>query len=467
MHREVILGGTMNPVLRQSRLFKKIGQDSANGSHERNGNHPATNDNGGANGSAPTIGPTSASPPTNGHRQRVAKLERWLLQRALETLGNPPIRIVLWGGEPIACGAQPVTSTLRIHDRATLWRLIFDPQFQFGEAFADRRVEIEGDLVETLVMFNRALLPCNRLSKKAPGLFPTRRKPHRTTLAEAQKNVHHHYDLGNDFYRLWLDEQLLYTCAYFAEPTMSLEEAQVAKMDHVCRKLWLRPGETVIEAGCGWGALALHMAARYGVRVRAFNTSHEQIAYARRRARDEGLADRVEFVEDDWRAIVGQCDAFVSVGMLEHVGPKFYQWLGDVIHRCLKPEGRGLIHSIGRNRPRPLDPWIERRIFPGAYPPALSEVMSVFEPHNFSVLDVENLRLHYAATLRHWLGRFMAARETVIDMFDERFARMWELYLAGSTAAFEAGGLQLFQIVFAPGSNNHVPATREYQYIDR
>ena len=457
----------MNPVSRQSRLFDKIGPDSANGSLERNGNHPATNDNGDASGAMPTLDPLSASPQINGQPQPVARLERWLLQRALETLGDPAIRIVLWSGEAIGCATQPVNSTLRIHDRATLWRLIFDPQFQFGEAFVDRRVEIEGDLVETLAAFNRAIVPGTRRTKKSPALFPARRKPHRTSLAEARKNVHHHYDLGNEFYRLWLDEQLLYTCAYFAEPTMSLEEAQVAKMDHVCRKLWLRPGETVIEAGCGWGALALHMAARYGVRVQAFNTSREQIAYARCRARNEGLADRVEFVEDDWRAIAGRCDAFVSVGMLEHVGPQLYETLGDVIHRCLKPEGRGLIHSIGRNRPRPLDPWIERRIFPGAYPPALSEVMSIFEPHNFSVLDVENLRLHYAATLRHWLGRFAAARETVVGMFDERFARMWELYLAGSTAAFEAGGLQLFQIVFAPGLSNQVPATREHQYVNR
>jgi cyclopropane-fatty-acyl-phospholipid synthase len=284
------------------------------------------------------------------------------------------------------------------------------------------------------------------------------------SVAGSRSNVYHHYDIGNDFYRLWLDEQLLYTCAYYARPELTLEQAQVAKMDHVCRKLGLRPGETVVEAGCGWGALALHMAREYGVSVRAYNVSREQIAYARERARVEGLDGRVEFLEEDWRRISGRCDAFVSVGMLEHVGVDNYRELGDVIHRVLPPHGRGLIHTIGRNYPGQLYAWIRHRIFPGAQPPALSQMMDVFEHRDFSVLDVENIRLHYAVTLKHWLERFESHADEVCDLFDERFVRMWRLYLASSMVAFESGSLQLYQVLFAPGCNTRLPWTRDGIY---
>jgi cyclopropane-fatty-acyl-phospholipid synthase len=280
------------------------------------------------------------------------------------------------------------------------------------------------------------------------------------SLSGSRSNIHHHYDLSNDFYRLWLDEQMVYTCAYFPTPSTTLEQAQVAKMDHVCRKVRLRPGQLVIEAGCGWGALARHMARHYGVTVRAFNISHEQVVYARERARAEGLHHQVEFVEDDYRAITGTCDAFVSVGMLEHIGPEHYGELSGVIHRCLGPTSLGLIHSIGRNRPRPTNAWLEQRIFPGAYLPSLGEIMAVFEPSAFSVLDVENLRLHYAETLRHWLRRFDQVADRVAEQFSPQFVRTWRLYLASSMAAFTSGFMQLFQVVFAPCRNNDIPWTR-------
>jgi cyclopropane-fatty-acyl-phospholipid synthase len=221
----------------------------------------------------------------------------------------------------------------------------------------------------------------------------------------------------------------------------------------------------VVEAGCGWGSLALHIAGRYGATVRAFNISREQIDYARHRARAQGLEQKVEFIEDDYRNINGRYDAFVSVGMLEHVGRENYAELGRVARRSMTSEGRGLIHSIGRNRPQPLHPWIERRIFPGAYAPSLGEMMQIFEPWNLSVLDVENIRLHYALTLRHWLERFEGALGRVRAMsFDETFVRMWRLYLAGSVAAFETGTMQLFQVLFTTQENNRIPLTREFIY---
>ena len=292
-------------------------------------------------------------------------------------------------------------------------------------------------------------------------------RPRRNTLDGSRENIHHHYDLGNDFYKLWLDKEMVYTCAYFGSATMTLEEAQVAKMDHVCRKLELKPGQTVVEAGCGWGALARHMAKHYGVRVKAYNISHQQVLHARARTKAEGLQDRVEFIEDDYRNISGQYDAFVSVGMLEHVGVENYPALGAVVKRCLKESGRALIHSIGRNYPGKMSAWIERRIFPGAHPPTLSEMMQIIEPHNFSLLDVENLRMHYGKTLANWLERFEANIDKIELMTDRSFVRAWRLYLAGSMASFTAGDLQLFQMVFTPGHSNNVPWTRWHQYHDR
>jgi cyclopropane-fatty-acyl-phospholipid synthase len=286
----------------------------------------------------------------------------------------------------------------------------------------------------------------------------------RNSLAGSRRNIHHHYDIGNDFYRLWLDEEMVYTCAYFARPEMTLEQAQRAKMDHVAHKVQLKPGQQVIEAGCGWGSLAIHLAKHHGVSVRAYNISAEQVDYARKRAEAEGLTDRVSFIQDDYRNISGQCDAFVSVGMLEHVGQENYEALGAAIHRVLKPNGRGLIHTIGRNRSRSLSKWIHQRIFPGADPPTMAEMMRIFEPYDMSLLDAENLRLHYAQTLRHWLERFEANADQVEKMFGPRFVRTWRMYLSGSVAGFTVGGLQLFQVAFARGSDNTVPRTREHMY---
>ena len=254
---------------------------------------------------------------------------------------------------------------------------------------------------------------------------------------------------------------MLYTCAYFPTPDATLEEAQAAKLDRICRKLRLAPGERVIEAGCGWGSLALFMARHYGVTVRAFNISSEQIAFARARAAREGLGGQVEFIEDDYRHVDGACDVFVSVGMLEHVGLPDFATLGQVMDRVLTDRGRGLLHFIGRNQPSPLNPWIRKRIFPGAYPPTLREVCErVFEPRDFSVLDVENLRLHYARTLACWRERFDDSAGQVATMFDDTFVRAWRLYLAGSEAAFTTGWMQLFQVVFARGGSNAIPWTR-------
>jgi cyclopropane-fatty-acyl-phospholipid synthase len=387
---------------------------------------------------------------------------RWLLT----SFGDPPIEFELaWSGERVVPGAMRATEVVRIADRSTLRGLLRDANIRFGDAYGTGQIEVEGDMVRLMSMIFRNSSGPNTHDSIANRVAGWLYRPRRNTLAGSRDNIHRHYDLGNDFYSLWLGQSMAYTCAYYPSADATLDEAQCAKMDHVCRKLRVSAADSVVEAGCGWGSLALHMAGRHGAKVRAFNISKEQLEFARRQARERGLERRVEFIEDDYRNIAGTYDVFVSVGMLEHVGREHYPALGNVIARSLTSEGRGLIHSIGRNRPEPLHPWIERRIFPGAYPPSLGEMMHIFEPSGLSVLDVENLRLHYALTLRHWLDRYEGALDKVRSMFsDESFVRMWRLYLAGSIAAFETGVLQLFQVLITKQDNNAIPLTREYMY---
>ena len=381
------------------------------------------------------------------------KLDRWALNRIQRTVESAPLRFVLWDGFEQASKAGPPVATIAFKNRRALFSWVWDPEINFGETYMFGAIEIHGDLVSTLEAVYRA----RPISKRRPWWLDQQSN----TVRSAKENVHHHYDLGNQFYRLWLDQGMVYTCAYFPQPTCTLEDAQVAKMERICRKLRLQPDERVIEAGCGWGTLALFMAKRYGVRVRAFNISTEQIAYARSMAKEEGLSGRVEFVEDDYRNMQGECDAFVSVGMLEHVGLSDYAAFGGVIDRALSTNGRGLLHFIGRNQPAPLNCWIRKRIFPGAYAPTLHEVFErVLEPHSLSVLDVENLRLHYAKTIEHWRRRFTEASDQVGKMFDDTFVRAWQLYLAGSQAAFTTGTMQLFQVVFARGASNAIRWSR-------
>ncbi|MBL8265167.1 SAM-dependent methyltransferase [Steroidobacter sp.] len=391
-------------------------------------------------------------------------LEGRMLQALFHAFGDPPVEFALWNGERVRTDTEPV-ATMHIPDRATLVRLCRDPDMQFGELYSDGKIQVEGDLGRLIeVLYQGAAHPGrNSISALRKLSHWLHRRPNNSLLG-SRENIHHHYDLGNQFYSLWLGDTMAYTCAYFPTPETPLDQAQLAKMEHVCRKVQLRPGQHVVEAGCGWGSLALYMARHHGVKVTAFNISREQIAFARERAKAEGLDHSVEFVEDDYRNIRGSFDAFVSVGMLEHVGVENYPGLGEIIRSCLQPEGLGLIHTIGRNYWKPMHRWIDRRIFPGANPPSLKQMMDIFEQAGFSVLDVENIRLHYAKTLDWWWQLYEQSRDKVAKMFDENFVRMWRLYLAGSRAAFTTGEMQLFQVVFSGSTNNRIPMTREHLY---
>jgi cyclopropane-fatty-acyl-phospholipid synthase len=387
-------------------------------------------------------------------------LLRWILRSA----GNPDVSVRLWSGDELQFSGGDPVACMEIRDRRALFEILRSPSVGFGDCYSEGRIEIDGDMRAFAVEVTRAIRQSGRHSYYRPKLRSMVHAARFNSMARSRHNVHHHYDLGNDFYKLWLDQRMVYTCAYFERPESTLDEAQVAKLDHVCRKLRLQPGQKVIEAGCGWGALAMHMAEHYGVDVLAYNNSREQVRYARERAAAAGLEGKVTFVENDYRNINERCDVFVSVGMLEHVGLANYRTLGALIHRCLAPDGIALIHSIGRSHPAPPDRWILKRIFPGGHVPSLGEMAAIFEPYKFSVLDIENLRLHYARTCALWLENFDRVANQVADLYDETFVRTWRLYLAGSSAAFETGTMQLYQVLFAPQHNNSVPMTRGYQY---
>ena len=395
-------------------------------------------------------------------RRDPTALDRWLVSQITRRLGEKsPVRLTLWNEPDLT--PRDGTIVVRLKSRQALLQLLFNPDLHFGDLFSTGRIEVRGDLVRLL---EEAYRYTSENTHLATWLARGRRLA--PDLSESKRNIHHHYDIGNEFYKLWLDrEALQYTCAYYADPAMTIEQAQQAKMHHVCRKLRLKPGELVVEAGSGWGGFAIFMAKNYGAQVRSFNISREQVAYARSWAEREGLTKQVEFIEDDYRNLTGTYDVFVSIGMLEHVGAGNYRELGGLMSRALTPTGRGLVHTIGRDVPAALNAWINKRIFPGAYPPTLREMMDLFEPNGLSVLDVENIRLHYAKTLEAWLARYEENVDAVGSMFDEAFVRAWRLYLAGSIAAFTTGKLQLFQVLFARSGVNEVPWTRADVYAER
>jgi cyclopropane-fatty-acyl-phospholipid synthase len=387
-------------------------------------------------------------------------VDRGLLRALTKDLDESRVRVILWDEPKPQAGGDVVT--VQIMDRRALWQLVRYPNLHFGDLYSTGRIVVHGDL---LTLLDEAYRYLYEKQKAAKWLSRFQRLATAPSLSDSRRNIHHHYDIGNEFYTLWLDrEALQYTCAYYPVESMTIEAAQQAKMHHVCRKLRLEAGDTVAEAGSGWGGFALFMAKNYGAKVRSFNISKEQIAYAREWAKHEDLTHLVEFVEDDFRNISGQYDVFVSIGMLEHAGAGNYRQLGELIHRSITPNGRGLIHSIGRDRPGRLNPWIDKRIFPGAYPPTLREMMDIFEPNGLSVLDVENIRLHYAKTLEAWLERYEENVDKVRAMFDETFVRGWRLYLAGSIMAFLRGNLQLFQVLFARSGMNQLPSSRAHMY---
>ena len=358
--------------------------------------------------------------------------------------------------------------TIRFHAPNAVRKCVLNAELALGEAYMDETMTVDDDDIYGLLdlvtqnldeaddpLYRRILYRFHVLTRKLTQF---------NSVGRARRNVAHHYDLSNDFYTLFLDQDKQYSCAYFPRPGMTLDEAQAAKKRHIAKKLLLEPGMKVLDIGCGWGGMGITLAEDHGASVEGITLSTEQQALAMSRVRDRDLEDRVTFRICDYREIEGQFDRIVSVGMFEHVGvPHYRQFFRDV-RRLLSRDGVALLHTIGRlDVPGTTNPWIQKYIFPGGYVPALSEVMEAIEEEGLFVTDIEIWQLHYAETLRCWRQRFEDNLKAVREMFDDRFCRMWRFYLAACEVTFRNRTQVVFQIQIAR-DKNLPPASREYMY---
>jgi len=352
---------------------------------------------------------------------------------------------------------------VRFNNASAQRAVLFDPELKLGEAYMDGTLIVErGSIADVLAL----LLSQERLGPRnwaVPRVlrYLFRRLQQFNLRSRSRINVAHHYDLDGRLYSLFLDGDQQYSCAYFERPNQSLDDAQLAKKRHLAAKLRIAPGAKVLDIGCGWGGLALYLAEIAGAHVTGITLSREQHQRAQNRAQERGRRD-VEFKLLDYRDLDGRFDRIVSVGMFEHVGVGFYDVFFNQCAKCLAEDGIALLHTIGRNRPPGItNPWIAKYIFPGGYIPALSEVLRAIERAGLIVTDVEILQLHYAETLKAWRERFLAHRDEVVRLYDQRFVRMWEFYLACSEMAFRLGEMVVFQIQMAK-HKGVTPPTRDY-----
>jgi cyclopropane-fatty-acyl-phospholipid synthase len=370
------------------------------------------------------------------------------------------------GKTHVFAGAPGPQVTMRLTDPTLYRKLFFNPELAAGEAYMDGRMRFEDSTLRdflTLFSLNRLSLgnqPLQKVLRRVSrGL---KRFQQANPVGKAQQNVAHHYDLGNDFYKLFLDEGMQYSCAYFLDDTETLEEAQQNKLRLIAAKLNLKPGLKVLDIGSGWGELALYLASLEEVDVTGVTLSKEQHELSNERARKAGLANRVRFELRDYREVREQFDRVVSVGMFEHVGVHHYPEFFAKVNDLLSENGVMLLHSIGHmSPPGTASPWLRKYIFPGAYSPALSEVFTAVEQASLWVTDLEFLRVHYAKTLAHWCRRFEANRARIAQMYDERFCRMWEFYLISAEMMFRTGSQLVFHMQLAK-KRDAAPIVRDY-----
>jgi len=363
-------------------------------------------------------------------------------------------------------GSPGASVTIRLHDPALHWKLLVRPRLYLGEAFMDGTLTVEEgslyDLIDLLAV-NLEAMPEGLLARLLNGSVTLLRRVHQyNPLPRARQNAAHHYDLSDQLYDLFLDKDRQYSCAYFYDGGNDLDVAQLNKKQHIAAKLLVRPGQRVLDIGSGWGGLALYLAREHGADVTGLTLSVEQHKAAMRRVAAAGLSERVRFYLRDYREELGRYDRIVSVGMFEHVGINHYSAFFAKVKSLMTPDGIALLHSIGRkDGPGSTHPWIRKYIFPGGYAPALSEVLPTVERSKLWITDIEILRLHYAETLRAWRDRFERNRDRLSRIYDERFCRMWEMYLISSEVAFRRQDHMVFQMQLSKAIDT-VPLTRDY-----
>jgi cyclopropane-fatty-acyl-phospholipid synthase len=357
---------------------------------------------------------------------------------------------------------------LKLLDKSLNYKLLLNPDLYFGEAYTNGSLVIEnGTLTEFLEIAIRNIGTQNindygKILNKLKGFYRYLTNFNKGFISK--KNVSHHYDISEKLYDLFLDTNRQYSCAYFKNENDSLEEAQANKIDHIIKKLNIKSDQKILDIGSGWGTLAINIAQKTKANVTGITLSKNQLEYSNNKAKELNLANQVEFKLMDYRQLNEKFDRIVSVGMFEHVGRKFYKSYFNKVSKLLKEKGVALIHTIGSSKPpRYPQPWITKYIFPGGYTPSLSQIARPIEDSGLVISDIEVLRMHYSHTLRHWKERFLSKKESVLEMFDEKFYRMWEFYLASCEIAFKWGDQVVFQLQLTK-DNISTPTTRDYIY---
>lgn len=389
-------------------------------------------------------------------------MEKKLLDTVLKRIKHGALTVRYWDDREEAYGIGEPLVGVTIKSAKAARKMLRQLTVGFGEGYVAGDIEVDGplDAIMRLASENKPALRGTNSMRWVRAQSQNIRENQRHQIA-------HHYDIGNDFYKLWLDKSMAYSCAYYRTKHDTLEAAQEQKIEHLLRKLQLRRGMRLLDIGCGWGTLLITAAREYGVSGLGITLSENQQKYAAEAARKAGVADKVEFRLMNYQDLAEQHEMFdciISVGMYEHVGRGNHETYFKAIDKMLKPQSISVLHCITHTHETPTDPWIDKYIFPGGYVPSVRETVAHLPRYNFQLTDYENLRIHYAMTLDEWWARFEQHKAKIIDMYDEKFYRMWKLYLASSSAAFRYGDLTLSQFVFTKGSNNDLPLTREFLY---
>ena len=389
---------------------------------------------------------------------------------------DTPFEVEFWDGTKEKYGSGPEKFKLVLKNKRVIKRILGGGSLGFGEEFMKGNILIEGNLQELISMkYGQNFIDLNLSLKDKLKIFYNYITS-LGTLLNSKKNVSYHYDVGNDFYSLWLDPTLTYSGAYFKKEDDSLERAQLNKYEYISKKLQFKKGETLVDMGCGWGGMMFYAAENYGVKSEGYTLSGNQYNYVLEEIRKRNLADLVKIYLKDYRMAEGKFDKFVSIGMFEHVGKKFYPIFFEVVKKLLKPGGTGLLQTIGSSKDKPSDPWITKYIFPGGFIPSLQVIVKIMNQKDLVFFDIEDLRRHYGKTLDKWLEGFEGNIDKIKGVLikslgsgekAEEFLRMWRLYLNASSVSFKKGNNRLYQITFSNGLNNELPLTREYIYASQ
>lgn len=385
-----------------------------------------------------------------------------IIEKLLCSILSDTFEIRFWDDTVKTYGSGEVKFTIIFNENISIAHVLENPSLVLGEAYMDKKIDLDGS-IEAFIMSvykNKAKFP----HFKGIHLDAIRNAAH-SLKSSSSANIEHHYDIGNDFYKLWLDKNMIYSCAYFRDNFDSLDMAQENKLEYILKKLNLSEGQSLLDIGCGWGQLIIKAAKKYKVKALGVTLSREQYEKVQYRIIEEGLEDRVSVMLCDYRNLKDMSfDRIVSVGMIEHVGKHHLSEYFSRVNDLLNDQGLSLLHCITAKKHGCSNSWIEKYIFPGGYVPAIKDIVRYISEEDFEIIDIENLRYHYAKTLELWLQNFDRNIETIRETKDERFIRMWRLYLGSCAAAFKSSNITIHQFVFTKGINNHLPWTRDYLY---